>query len=61
MLNYAASRHELNNVTVVYSAIVLRVLLTLTASRMRMALAKSFSLRHALRADSTIFGSGTKS
>lgn len=37
------------------------VMLTLTASRMRMALAKSLSLRHALRAESRILASGTRS
>lgn len=36
-------------------------LLTLTASRMRMALARSFSLLQALSAESRIFGSGTRS
>lgn len=35
--------------------------LTLTASRMRMALAMSFSLRQALRAESRILASGTRS
>lgn len=35
--------------------------LTLTASKIRMALAWSFSLRQALRAASRIFGSGTRS
>lgn len=34
---------------------------TLTASKMRMALARSFNLRHALRAASRILGSGTRS
>lgn len=35
--------------------------LTLTASRMRTALARSFSLLQALSAESRIFGSGTRS